>query len=235
MVGTTSGGTSQGRMVAWAKPKRFRIQPGPSVPQHAQAQAGAAGFFTNTPTTTIAIRRKSSAMGLARCSRISLRRAQASTTSPRMTVPVHDDTLTLNLKTVSLTRSVLLTIFWPYCLLANATRALTSPMSNSAESTSLCTLTHTGDGDGGDDHRWHIARQNGGVGQTETIQDQTTAQCSAACSSTSWCSGFLLKHTDDHNCDSEEEFCNGACTLLENLITTGTGVDYVASYDCSGS
>merc|ERR1719482_710401 len=99
--------------------------------------------------------------------------------------------------------------------------------------TVVCKLVHTGDDAvGGDDKRWHIARQHDGVGQTSVIQDQTAAQCAAACSSTSWCTGFLHKHTDDHNCDSEAEFCNGACTLLENLLVAATSVDYVDSHTC---
>ena len=100
----------------------------------------------------------------------------------------------------------------------------------------ICTLSHTGDDDaGGDNKRWARPQDRSSVGRSTTTQGKTNAECSQLCIKTSWCTGYLYKHTNDHACKDYPAFCNKACTLLERLKVTTTGVDHVYSYTCQGT
>ena len=99
-----------------------------------------------------------------------------------------------------------------------------------------CSLLHTGDDAvGGDDKQWVLKRDDSTVGQSTTTQGKTNDECRHACIATTWCAGYVYKHTDDSSkCSSEPEFCKGACTLLETLKVWRTSVGSVNSYRCSG-
>ena len=85
---------------------------------------------------------------------------------------------------------------------------------------SSATLVH----DAGTGLRWTIPRQSGGtVNGSTTSGLASAADCAFECAGDAACVGFLF-HSGEPHSSSEVEFQPGACTTLDTLVETSTGV-----------